>query len=133
LGTDKWELIKFTFATDHRGDLMAIDLENQLPFVPKRFFSTYNVPGNAIRGAHAHTKCQQVLIALSGKLLITLDSGSVKQDFILDNPSIGLYVQTLVWSTQESILPGSVLGVFASHLYDESDYVREYELFRMLV
>ena len=61
-----WNLMKFTFASDFRGDLVALDFEKQLPFVPKRFFNTFNVPNDAVRGEHAHFKCDQVLLALAG-------------------------------------------------------------------
>jgi hypothetical protein len=129
----KWKLIHFTFASDIRGDLVAIDLENQLPFRPVRFFSTSNVPVGTVRGSHAHLNCHQVFIALCGEILVTLDDGYSEQSFLLNQPSVGLYVCNLVWGTQKSLTINSVLGVFASHLFSESDYVREYSKFKQLI
>ena len=129
----KWGLIGFTLASDSRGDLVAIEFEKQLPFRPNRFFTTFNVPNKALRGEHAHVNCEQVLVAIAGKIRVLLNDGSHSQEFILDDPNIGLYIPKLVWGTQESLEPSSVLGVFASHNYEESDYIRNFDSFINLV
>ena len=128
-----WKLNKFTVASDTRGDLLAIEFDGQLPFVPKRFFATYNVPPLVIRGEHAHINCEQILVALAGEIRVRLDDGFQTQEFILDDPSIGLFVPKLTWGTQESLTSHSILGVFASHAYDELDYLRIYDQFLEIV
>ena len=125
----EWNLIKFTFASDHRGDLLAIEFQKQLPFDPKRFFATYNVPNTAIRGEHAHLECGQVLFALAGEIRVTLDNGFQTDEFLLDDPTVGLFIPKLTWGTQQSLTTSAILGVFASHVYDESDYLRNYDQF----
>ena len=129
----QWELIRFTFASDNRGDLLAIELQNQLPFEPKRFFATYNVPSTAVRGEHAHIECEQVLFALAGSIRVLLNDGVCNQEFLLDDPTIGLYIPNHIWGTQESLSSSSILGVFASHAYEESDYIRSFDEFLHLV
>ncbi len=129
----QWELIRFTFASDTRGDLLAIELQNQLPFKPKRFFATYNVPSATVRGEHAHIECEQVLFALAGRIRILLHDGVRNQEFLLDDPAIGLYVPKQIWGTQESLSSSSILGVFASHPYEDSDYIRSFDAFLELV
>ena len=129
----QWRLIRFTFASDARGDLLAIEFEKQLPFEPKRFFTTYNVPITAVRGEHAHIECEQVLFALAGSIRVLLDNGVITQEFLLDDPTIGLYVPKQIWGTQESLSSSSILGVFASHAYEESDYIRSFDAFLELV
>ena len=129
----QFTLIKFTFASDSRGDLLAIEFQKQLPFEPKRFFATYNVPTVAVRGEHAHIECDQVLFALAGEIRVLLNDGVRTQEFLLDDPTIGLYVPKLTWGTQESLNSSSILGVFASHPYEESDYIRSFDEFLKLV
>jgi UDP-2-acetamido-3-amino-2,3-dideoxy-glucuronate N-acetyltransferase len=125
----QWKLIKFTFASDARGDLLAIEFQKQLPFEPKRFFATYNVPNMAVRGEHAHLECGQVLFAIAGEIRVALDNGFQTEEFLLDDPTVGLYIPKLTWGTQESLSSTSILGVFASHSYSESDYLRNYDKF----
>lgn len=125
----QFTLIEFTFAADSRGDLVAIEFQKQLPFEPKRFFATYNVPPTAVRGEHAHIKCDQVLFALAGEIRVLLNDGVHTQEFLLDDPTIGPYVPKLTWGTQESLNSSSILGVFASHPYEESDYIRSFDEF----
>ena len=125
----KWGLIQFTFASDYRGDLVAIEFRNQLPFQPERFFATYNVPAIAVRGEHAHIECDQVLLPLAGKTRVVLSDGFQQHEFLLEDPTVGLYVPKLTWGTQQSLTASSILGVFASHAYEESDYIRNYANF----
>ena len=133
MSNENWRLIQFTFASDSRGDLLAIEFQKQLPFEPKRFFATYNVPSVAVRGEHAHLECHQVLLAIAGKIRVVLTDGIRTEEFLLDDPTVGLYVPKLTWGTQESLISSSILGVFASHDYDELDYIRNYDQFLMRV
>lgn len=132
--TDKKScLIEFFRTSDHRGNLFAVDFEKQLPFYPKRFFATFDVPTDALRGEHAHLECDQVLIAIAGEIHVLVNDGFYIQEFTLNDPSVGLYIPKLTWSTQQSLSPSSVLGVFASHLYEESDYIRNFDKFLGIV
>ena len=126
-------LIKFTFASDYRGGLVAIDFEKQLPFNPKRFFTTFDVPSDAVRGEHAHFECDQVLFAIAGEIRVLLNDGFHRQEFLLDDPTVGLYVPKLTWGTQEHLTSSSILGVFASRVYEESDYIRNFDSYFELV
>jgi UDP-2-acetamido-3-amino-2,3-dideoxy-glucuronate N-acetyltransferase len=128
-----WGLFQFTFASDYRGDLVAIDFDKQLPFKPKRFFTTFNVPNGAVRGEHAHFECDQVLLAIAGEVRVLLDDGFNRQEFMLDDPTVGLYVPKLTWGSQESLTPSSILGVFASHVYEEADYIRDFDRYIKLI
>lgn len=112
---------------------MAIEFQKQLPFEPKRFFATYNVPNLAVRGEHAHLVCQQVLLALAGEIRVTLNNGFETEEFLLDDPTVGLYIPELTWGTQESVNSSAILGVFASHHYEDSDYVRVFDDFLKLM
>ena len=112
---------------DMRGDLFVLEFIKDVPFTPQRFFTIYNVPSEKIRGQHAHKKCHQFLICIKGSVNISLDDGKNRYEYILNTSDKGLYIPPMVWSSQYNYSKDAVLLVFASHNYDEKDYIRNYE------
>jgi UDP-2-acetamido-3-amino-2,3-dideoxy-glucuronate N-acetyltransferase len=125
-------LINFDKHSDVRGDLVILNFDFNLPFTPVRFFFTYNVPVNTIRGGHAHRTCEQLLIATSGSLQITLFKDNCSTTFLLDSPSIGLYIPAMTWGVQHDHSPQNVLSVFASEAFDSAEYIQEFNEFQEL-
>ena len=120
--------------SDMRGDLLVIEHDTSvLPFPPLRSFIVHNVATSRVRGEHAHYECEQFLVALNGSLKVSTDDGLTRSQYTLSTPSTGLYVPRLVWASQFSFSSDAVLLVYASHHYNESDYIRKYEDFRMHV
>jgi UDP-2-acetamido-3-amino-2,3-dideoxy-glucuronate N-acetyltransferase len=131
LGVRTSFLVRLPQFKDERGSLIPLDLcSDFLSFVPKRFFYIYDVPCDQLRGGHAHYECSQFLICLHGSVKVYLDDGRWgKNEVLLDCPHIALFIPSMVWATQYYCSPSSYLGVFASHEYDQSDYINEYEAF----
>jgi UDP-2-acetamido-3-amino-2,3-dideoxy-glucuronate N-acetyltransferase len=123
-------LIELPRRDDPRGSLVAVELDRDLPFVPRRFFVVFDVPTPDIRGEHAHRQCEQVLVCLRGSVTATIDDGTSRARFLLDSPEIGLFVPAMSWGEQYDYSPDAVLGVFASLAYDADDYIRSYQQFR---
>lgn len=98
-----------------------------IPFDIKRTYWTYDIPEGAARGGHAHKECLEIIIAVSGSFTVTLDDGEKKQTFLLNRPDQGLLVNTGIWRTLQEFTANSVCFVLASELYDEDDYIYEYE------
>ncbi|TFB91272.1 isomerase [Cryobacterium algoricola] len=120
------KLVNLNKAIDMRGSLVAGDIESQIPFTPERFFVVYDVPSTELRGAHAHRQCEQFLVCLSGSVNAIVDDGVNRAEYVLDRPDLGLYMPSMTWGTQYRYSENAVLLVLASHLYDGSDYIREY-------
>jgi dTDP-4-dehydrorhamnose 3,5-epimerase-like enzyme len=118
---------------DSRGMLSVGEFEKDLPFVPKRYFLVFDVPGEHVRGEHAHRECHQFLICVKGKITVVADNGQTCEEFLLHRPSLGLHVPPMVWCTQSGYSADAVLLVFASEKYDAADYVRDYDEFLRLV
>lgn len=114
--------------TDNRGYLSVIEGGKDIPFEIKRIYYLYMVP-EAARGAHAHKELQQLLVATSGSVDITLDDGKEKKTFHLDRPWKGLLVVPGLWRDLDNFSGGTVLMCLASEKYDEGDYIREYDEF----
>lgn len=117
---------------DIRGNLSVCEFEKELPFSPKRYFLVYDVPGSEVRGEHAHIECHQFLVAAKGSLNVIVNDGKNREIFVLNKNTYGLYIPPHTWSVQYNYSSDSVLLVFASHLYQEKDYIRNWEDFLQL-
>src|SRR4051812_19529644 len=82
-------LLQITRADDLRGSLVAANFEQDLPFVPRRFFTVFGVPSTDVRGAHAHRRCHQLLVCVQGSVNAVVDDGAQRQEFVLDRPDLG--------------------------------------------
>jgi acetyltransferase-like isoleucine patch superfamily enzyme len=122
-------LIKVTVARDLRGSLAAVELADGLPFEPQRFFAVFDVPSKDVRGEHAHRVCSQVLVCVRGSVRCIVDDGTLREEVLLDHPDVALHMPPMVWGTQFDYSEDAVLAVFASHRYDGSDYIRDYDDF----
>lgn len=125
--------VRFTTASDMRGDLMATDFSKQIPFPVKRAFFITHVPSHHVRGEHGHKECHQLLVCLQGSVTVAADNGAERGQWILNDPAVGLHIYPKVWAAQYQYSPNSVLAVFASHEYDSNDYLRNYEEFLEIV
>jgi UDP-2-acetamido-3-amino-2,3-dideoxy-glucuronate N-acetyltransferase len=126
-------VVRFPTVGDLRGDLTVGNFPDEVPFTPRRFFVVFNVPGQNARGAHAHHVCEQFLIAVRGSVSVVWDDGQSRGEVTLDHPSIGLYLPPMTWGIQYKHSADAVLMVFASHPYDASDYIRDYDDFLRVV
>lgn len=114
---------------DPRGNLTVVEQFKEVPFDIKRVYWTYDVPGGESRGGHAHKKCQSFIIAVSGSFTVRLDDGHKHETYHLNHPYQGLLINTGVWRTLEDFSSGAVCLALASELFDENDYIREYDDF----
>lgn len=116
--------------SDKRGELSFLQQGNNvMPFPIKRVYYLYETKENEIRGVHAHHKLEQVIIAISGKFEIKLDDGFDTKKIILDKPSQGLYLCPMIWRELRPLESNSICIVLASRIYEENDYIHEYEEF----
>lgn len=120
------QLFQFPHHDDSRGQLIAIEAMQDIPFDIKRIYYIYETAQGVVRGFHAHKNLQQVLICIHGSCKIRLDNGTEKTVVPLEDPSVGLYVANNMWREMFDFSPGAVLLVLASEHYDESDYIRNY-------
>lgn len=111
---------------DMRGGLVAGELSKDIPFQVKRIFWVHDVPSEKVRGEHAHRECHQALFCVRGSVRALADDGRQRQEFLLAEPSRGLYLPPMTWGTQYNYSPDCVLLVLASHAYDAADYYRVY-------
>jgi acetyltransferase-like isoleucine patch superfamily enzyme len=114
---------------DMRGSLSVAEFPKEIPFVPRRYFVVFDVPGSEIRGEHAHRTCHLFLVCVRGACSVVVDDGRSREEFRLDHPTLGLHLPPMVWGTQYKHTADAVLLVFASEWYDPDDYIRDYQAF----
>ena len=130
---DECRLVDLERIEDPRGNLSPLYGGQHVPFAIKRVFYLYDIPGGADRGAHAHRALEQLIVAVSGSFVVTLDDGQRRRSVSLDRSYYGLYVPSMIWSAVTSFCSGAVCLVFASLHYDEGDYIRDYQEFVEIV
>ena len=111
---------------------ISVAEKKNLPFDVKRIYWTYFTPENVERGGHAHIELEQILIAVSGIISVSIETISgTKLKFILDCPNKGLYIPKKSWRTMK-YSHNAVQICIASMCYSESDYIRNYSDFQKL-
>lgn len=115
--------------SDPRGNLTFIENSHHIPFDIQRVYYLYDVPGGSDRGSHAHKNLHQFIVAMSGSFDIELDDGRNKKRFHLNRSHYGLYVCPMMWRQLDNFSSGAVCMVLASDMYNENDYLREYDAF----
>ena len=115
-----------------RGNLTVGEFGRDLPFKPQRYFITYDIPADMVRGAHAHKTCEQFVLCVRGQCSLIVDDGVNRDVLRLERPDVGAYVPSMTWLTECNHTPDAALLIFASLPYDPGDYIHDHEVFRGL-
>ncbi|WDO11395.1 FdtA/QdtA family cupin domain-containing protein [Flavobacterium sp. WW92] len=122
------EIIEIPKIEDYRGNIAVIE-NDVVPFDIKRVYYLFDVPSNSHRGGHAHKNLIQLLIPLSGSFDVVLNDGKENQIITLNKPDKGLLIKPTIWRELENFSSGAVCLVIASEVYEEDDYIREFDQF----
>lgn len=114
---------------DTRGQLVALEEKKEIPFDIKRVYYIYDTLEGVRRGFHAHKELKQLMICVHGSCKVLLDDGKDKEIVVLDEPYKGIFIQSNMWREMYDFSSDAVLLVLASEVYDESDYIRDYDKF----
>lgn len=120
---------RFPQFKDLRGSLTVGEFSKEVPFRPRRYFLVFGVSSKEVRGEHAHRECKQFLICVHGSCALLVDDGSNREEILLNRSDLGVYMPPMTWGTQYKFTSDAVLLVFASHAYDNADYIRDYGQF----
>lgn len=126
------QLINLPKFLDARGNLSFVEQENHIPFVIRRTYWLYDVPGGECRGGHAYKDNQEFIVALSGSFDVVLDDGKEKKSYALNRSYYGLYVPKGIWREMNNFSTNSLALILSSTDYDADDYVRDYDEFLKL-
>ena len=131
MGLENVRYVELPIVHDRRGNLTFIEGGRHIPFDIRRVYYLYDVPGGAHRGGHAHRNLQQLIVSMSGSFDVVLDDGTRSRRFHMNRSFYGLYVPQMIWREIDNFSSGSVCMVLASEHYDEGDYFRDYDAYRL--
>lgn len=126
------KIIELPKIYDKRGNLSFFEYPNQLPFEIERTYWVYDVPGGEIRGSHAFKNQQEFIIALSGSFDVIINNGREEQRFSLNRSYYGLYIPKMFWRRLENFSTNSLALIVSDKPYNEEDYIRDFEEFKIL-
>jgi len=129
---DQPVIINLPKILDKRGNLSFFEYPNQLPFEILRTYWIYDVPGGEVRGSHAFKEQKEFIIALSGSFDVILNDGNAEKRFSLNRSYNGLYIPKMYWRSIENFSTNSLALIVSDKLYDEGDYIRDFEQFKIM-
>ena len=127
------QIIQLPKFLDKRGNLSFAEQFKQVPFKIERSYWIYDVPGGEERGGHAYRENEEFIIALSGAFDVVLNDGKQELTFPLNRSYYGLYVPKGMWREMKNFSTNSFALILASTSYNEDDYIRDFNKFKMEV
>jgi oxalate decarboxylase/phosphoglucose isomerase-like protein (cupin superfamily) len=112
-------IIKLPRSQSRTGNITVVENGPGMPFVIQRIYYLYDIPSGESRGAHSHKTMEQLIVAASGSFDITLDDSRSKKT-----------VRPGIWRDIANFSSGAICLVLASSLYNENDYIRDYQAFK---
>ena len=119
--------------SDPRGNLTFLQYPQQVPFVIKRVFWTYNVPAGEIRGGHAYHNQEEIIIALSGSFDVVITDKFGNQERIhLNRGYEGIHLLAETWRHLENFSSNSVSLHISNSVFNREDYIRDFDGYKAL-
>lgn len=126
-------LVNFNTIVDARGELIVLESNKEIPFNVKRIYYSRGAPQGSSRGYHAHKQLQQIIFPIVGRCRMLLDNGELRESIILDSHLKGLLVGSMIWHEMHDFSKDCVLVALANDVYNENDYIRDYQEFLKLL
>jgi hypothetical protein len=122
-------LVQLTEIAHESGNITVVEEGSHSPFPFKRVYYLHGLQPESERGSHAHLRLRQLMIAISGEFQVSLTGLTWRETFVLDSPNRALVVPPMTWRDLSGFSEGAICLVLASEIYDESDYIRDYQGF----
>ena len=110
------------------GVVVVAQASEHVPFAVARMFTVEGAPG-AVRGQHAHKRCSQFMLCVSGVIEFLVDDGGARKNVTLNRGDKALLVPPMLWQSVTFRAPQSILVVLCDRPYEEDDYIRDYAAF----
>jgi dTDP-4-dehydrorhamnose 3,5-epimerase-like enzyme len=128
-GQFAWRTTRHKSVIEPSGELGVLEFGSDFSFDVKRVFFLRDVSADVVRGAHSHQELNQLIICLSGSLIINLDCGEETQSIALSADNTCLYLDGKVWREMHDFSTGTILLVLCDREYRYDKVVRSYEEF----
>jgi UDP-2-acetamido-3-amino-2,3-dideoxy-glucuronate N-acetyltransferase len=114
---------------DARGALTVADFNKFVPFPVVRMFYVREVPPGTMRGQHAHYRCTQYMVCLSGRLQITVADGNSQRSFELAAGN-GILIEPGIFATETYLDADSLMMALCDRPYEKEDYIHDMDELR---
>ena len=115
------------------GYLIPFSFKKDIPFKPKRLFLVYGKKGY-VRAKHAHYKCKQYIVVISGKVQILYENKKNKSQITLDGTKKkGFLSKPMTWLTLRFLTNHCIIMVFCDEEYKYKDYIVKYKDFQKII
>jgi hypothetical protein len=118
---------------ERKGNLFVAEAARHIPFNIRRVYFTTGMGHEEKRGHHTHHKLNQVIVAARGSFKLHLDDGKNKDEMIMSDPQYGVILGPLLWHHMTDFSDDCLILVFADDIYNEADYIRNYDEFIKIV
>ena len=122
-------IIDLPVVNDERGKLSFLQNTEGLGFEIRRVFWCYNVPAGDERGGHAYRIQHEAILAVSGSFDVEIKMPTATQKIHLNRPNQALIVPAGVWRTMNNFSSNALSAHLSSSVFDESDYIRDWQEF----
>ena len=115
------------------GTLIPISFKKNIPIKVKRIFFILGKK-SFVRGDHAHKKCSQFFIPVSGKIELTYTNAVSSKKIILEsNKKKGILLKPLTWCKISFKTKNAIIMVFCDREYEFNDYIEKYSEFKKMI
>ena len=119
--------IKIDSFKSFSGKLIPITFNKKFPFPIKRIFFIHGLK-NKIRGDHAHKKCSQLFMAVSGKMILNIKTPYLKKRFLIEkNSKYAILVPPKYWCSVKFVKKNSIIMVMNDRYYKFNDYLETFD------
>ena len=127
---EKIKKIKIKSFRSISGKLVPISFNKKFPFKIKRIFFLY-AKKNKIRGDHAHKKCSQLFMTISGKVRLDIKTPKFKKSILLRKDSkYSILVPPKYWCSVKFLNKDSVLMDMTDRYYEFNDYLETFNEYK---
>ncbi len=125
-------LVSIPIISDSRGEIGVVEATRLTGFDFRRVYYLFGTEGETSRGAHAHKTLKQLIVCLHGSVTVKLEYVGGVVEFGLSDPSKGILVPAGCWRDLTGFSDDAAVAVLASEEFDEEDYIRDYDEFKIL-
>ena len=126
----KVKKIKIKSFKSFSGELIPISFNKKFPFRTKRIFFLYGKK-NKMRGHHAHKKCTQLFMAISGKMILKIKTPFLEKEYLIKRGSKhAILVPPKYWCSVKFLKKNSILMVMNDKYYKFSDYLETFDEYK---
>jgi len=129
---NKIKVFKLKSYKNKSGKLVPINFNREFPIKVKRIFYIFGKK-NHYRGDHAHKKCKQLFIPISGSISLVMKSNDKEKIVTLNSKNDkAILISNLVWCRLKFLTKNAIVMVACDRKYEFNDYIEKYKNFKKI-